>query len=256
MTSKHNRALTVTKPLNHQINNQPLFDVISVAYLFRSTEPQLLSSDEQSAVSAPLPSRSGFMLLECSSNRQYHGKSHWLRGVLGRDARPLFRLEQSSLELKHFLTSDLRYSVQWLGSTPPTASFLLSFFSYNHQRSFDLLFVFFLFSVPFRHLTWLNSSSVVWYFSSFSFILILSSPLFPSTLLFCSLSTYFNPLLFSLMLSYTARCRVGRYSVSFFFLKPIQVVLNTLKHHCIILSLDKKVKFVAFLLSYAEEHWE
>lgn len=123
MTSKHNCSLTVTEPLNPQINNQPLFYVISEAYLFRSTESLLLSSDEQSAVSAPLPSRSGFMLLECSSNRQYHGKSHWLRGVLGRDARPLFRLEQSSLELKHFLTSDLRYSVQWLGSTPPTAPF-------------------------------------------------------------------------------------------------------------------------------------
>lgn len=32
-----------------------------------------------SAVSAPLPGRSGFTLLECSSNRQYHGESRWLR---------------------------------------------------------------------------------------------------------------------------------------------------------------------------------
>lgn len=134
-------------------------------------------SCSQSAVSAPLPSRSGFMLLECSSNRQYHGKSHWLRGVLGRDARPLFRLKQSSLELKHFLTSDLRYSVQWLGSTP-TAPFLSvsSFIIANKVLTYFLCSFFSVFLFVISFIEFFLRRLV--YLLSFSFILI------PSPLIF------------------------------------------------------------------------
>lgn len=44
-----------------------------------------------SAISAPLPGRSGFTLLECSSNRQYHGESRWLGvGSVGWPEMPAF----------------------------------------------------------------------------------------------------------------------------------------------------------------------